>query len=95
MRFSPRSLVSVGPASLTLGAIIFVLALFWLGLPLLDLVELKTYDVRLSSRGPLPPSPTVVMAVIDEKSLDAEGRWPWPRSKIAALVDRCRGTARR
>src|SRR5256884_2578477 len=27
------------------------------------------------------------MAAIDEKSLDTEGRWPWPRSKIAALVD--------
>jgi adenylate cyclase len=27
------------------------------------------------------------MAVIDEKSLEAEGRWPWPRSKVAALVD--------
>ena len=26
------------------------------------------------------------MAVIDEESLDAEGRWPWPRSKIAALI---------
>jgi len=25
--------------------------------------------------------------VIDEKSLEAEGRWPWPRSKLAALVD--------
>jgi adenylate cyclase len=27
------------------------------------------------------------MALIDEKSLDAEGRWPWPRSQIARLVD--------
>jgi len=27
------------------------------------------------------------MALIDEKSLATEGRWPWPRSKIAALVD--------
>ena len=27
------------------------------------------------------------MAVIDEKSLDKEGRWPWPRSKIADLID--------
>ena len=27
------------------------------------------------------------MAVIDEKSLNMEGRWPWPRSKLAALVD--------
>src|SRR5439155_21412357 len=33
------------------------------------------------------PTPAVVIAAIDEKSLEAEGRWPWPRSKIAALVD--------
>jgi len=26
------------------------------------------------------------LAVIDEKSLDSEGRWPWSRSKIANLV---------
>jgi CHASE2 domain len=35
------------------------------------------------------------MAVIDERSLDAEGRWPWPRPKIAALFDALsRGGAR-
>ena len=28
-----------------------------------------------------------MLALIDEKSLDTEGRWPWPRSKFAALVD--------
>jgi adenylate cyclase len=72
--------------SLTLGAILFVLGLFWLGVPLLDFVELKTYDLRFASRGYLSPSPTVAMTVIDEDSLDAEGRWPWPRSKIAALI---------
>src|SRR5262249_31311212 len=38
-------------------------------------------------RGPLQPSPVVVLALIDEKSLDTEGRWPWPRSKLATLVD--------
>jgi adenylate cyclase len=27
------------------------------------------------------------MALIDEKSLDTEGRWPWPRSKIGTLVE--------
>jgi len=27
------------------------------------------------------------MALIDEKSLATKGRWPLPRSKIAALVD--------
>ena len=34
----------------------------------------------------MPPSPAVVIAAIDEKP-HAEGRWPWPRSKLAALVD--------
>jgi len=47
----------------------------------------KTYDLRFLSRGPLHPSPVVALAVIDEKSLDREGRWPWPRSKMASLVN--------
>src|SRR5437764_11445622 len=86
MRFL-KSLFSIHPASLTFGTILFVILLFQSGTPILDLIELKTYDLRLLSRGQLPPSPAVVMAVIDEKSLATEGRWPWPRSKIAALVD--------
>src|SRR5262249_51230814 len=46
----------------------------------------KTYDLRFLSRAPLQPSPAVVLALVDEKSLETEGRWPWPRSKMAALV---------
>lgn len=91
MRFvfrSPFSVEpSVRPASLTLGTVVLAVALFAVDTPILDLIELKAYDLRFHARGPLQPSPAVVMAVIDEKSLDAEGRWPWPRSKIAALVD--------
>jgi adenylate cyclase len=82
-----KSLFSIRPALLTLGTIVVVVVLFLSGTPIFDLIELKTYDLRFRSRGHVPPSPAVVMAVIDEKSLDAEGRWPWPRSKIAALVD--------
>jgi adenylate cyclase len=87
MRFSLKSLFSINPTSLTFGTALIVVILFWFGVPILDLVELKTYDLRFLSRGRRPPSAAVVMAVIDEKSLDREGRWPWPRSKIAALVD--------
>src|SRR5262245_50410432 len=82
-----KSLLSINPDFLTLGIIVVVVLLFLLGTPILELIELKSYDLRFLSRGHVPPSPSVVMAVIDEKSLDAEGRWPWPRSKIAALVD--------
>ena len=79
-----HNLLVVASSSLT---VLLVGALFSLGVPIFDLIELKTYDLRVRSRGDLRPSPAVTMAVIDEKSLDAEGRWPWPRSKIAALVE--------
>jgi adenylate cyclase len=64
-----------------------VLALFLIGVPILDIVELKTYDLRFLYRGPVKPSPHVVIAVIDEKSQDLEGRWPWPRTRIAKLIE--------
>jgi adenylate cyclase len=82
-----RRLASLNAGSLTFGSLLLVLAVWSVGTPILDLIELKTYDLRVRSRGTLRPSSAVTLAVIDEKSLDAEGRWPWPRSKIAALVD--------
>lgn len=87
MRAIFKSLFSINPVSLTLCTILVVIALFLLKITILDLIELKTYDLRFLSRGPMPPSPAVVIVAIDEKSLDSEGRWPWPRSRIAALVD--------
>jgi adenylate cyclase len=87
MRFSLKHIFSINPASLTFASIVLVLALFLTGIPILDMIELKTYDLRFVSRGHLTPSPAVVLALIDEKSLDKEGRWPWPRSKLARLVD--------
>src|SRR5262249_15887895 len=87
MRFPLKSFFSINPASLTLGTTLLSAILFLFGIPILDLIELKTYDLRFLSRGQLQPSPAVVMAMIDEKSLATEGRWPWPRAKLAALVD--------
>ena len=88
MRLNPKTILSISSVSLTAGTALFTVALFVLGVPLLELVELKTYDLRFRSRGALQPTPVVVLASIDEKSLNTEGRWPWPRSKIARLVDR-------
>lgn len=75
------------PVSLTAGTIGLVTALFALSPSLLEAIELNWLDLRFRARGPLEPSSAVVIAAIDEKSLDSEGRWPWPRSRIAALVD--------
>jgi adenylate cyclase len=87
MRISLRSIFSIRPASITVAVILLVALLFLTGTPILDMIELKTYDLRFRSRGRLEPSPAVVLAVVDEKSLETEGRWPWPRSRLAALVD--------
>ena len=82
-----KSLFSITPTSLTLLSIGAVVILFRSQVPVFELIELKTYDLRFLSRGQVQPSPAVVLTLIDEKSLDAEGRWPWPRSKFATLVD--------
>src|SRR5262245_62317506 len=82
-----KSLFSINPASLTLFSLLLVVMLFFSGPPIFELMELKTYDLRFLARGHVPPTPAVVLALIDEKSLATEGRWPWPRTKLAALVD--------
>ncbi len=84
MRSSWRPDVRITSTVLIVGGLLLAMRL---SVPLLELIELKTYDLRFLSRGPRTPSPAVALAVIDEKSLDIEGRWPWPRSRIAALVD--------
>ncbi|MBL8512004.1 MAG: CHASE2 domain-containing protein, partial [Betaproteobacteria bacterium] len=49
-------------------------------------LELQAYDTRLRTTMPEKIDPRVVIIDIDEKSLAAEGRWPWGRDKIARLV---------
>ena len=34
---------------------------------------------------------TIVIVDVDDVSLAKEGRWPWPRSKLAALVNQLQG----
>lgn len=52
-----------------------------------ELLELKTIDARFRGRPSVAAGKDIVIAVIDEKSLDEIGRWPWPRTTIARLVD--------
>lgn len=45
--------------------------------------DLKT---RASMSAQSPPEQRVVIVDIDERSLEAEGRWPWARQRIAELL---------
>jgi HD-GYP domain-containing protein (c-di-GMP phosphodiesterase class II) len=54
------------------------------------LAELRAYDLLLAGSPEPPPSADVALVGIDEESLSALGQWPWPRYRLAALVDRLR-----
>jgi adenylate cyclase len=57
-------------------------------LPVVSKIEHAAQDYVLTRlRGPRTPSGQVVIVAIDEKSVDAEGLWPWSRAKMARLVD--------
>ena len=50
-------------------------------------LENYTYDQRLQWTMPNTLDKRVVILDIDEKSLIEQGHWPWPRNKLAHLVD--------
>lgn len=87
MRRVFKRLVRINAATITICIVLLGMATyyFW-GVPFLDLMELKTLDLRFVSRGPIAPGSEVVLAVVDEKSLKEQGKWVWPRSKFAELV---------
>ena len=67
---------------------LFSLFIYSLDLPFFELLESKAYDFKVSLRDPRPVSGRVVIVAIDEPSLKREGRWPWPRSQYARLVNK-------
>jgi len=50
-------------------------------------LENLSYDMRLKWTMPGTLDRRVVIVDIDEKSLLEQGHWPWPRNKLAHLVD--------
>lgn len=45
------------------------------------------YDHLLAARSQTPPSDAVVLVGVDEASLAALGQWPWPRYRLALLLE--------
>ncbi|KAF0159070.1 MAG: adenylate cyclase [Syntrophaceae bacterium] len=82
-----KTLLQITPLKITIFVILVALALFLSDFQFLRLVELKTLDLRMASRGKIAPGDETVIAVIDEQSVSELGRWPWSRTTIARLVD--------
>lgn len=81
-----RKLFRIHPVTVTILLAALGIGLYLTEVPFLELMELKTIDLRFVSRGQIAHESDVVLAVIDEKSIDREGKWRWPRAKIADLV---------
>ena len=47
----------------------------------------KTLDMRFQLRGPITTDPNIVMIDADDPSAEVYGRWPWPRSVHAEMID--------
>ena len=56
-------------------------------IPFIDRFENIVYDARLRLTMASNVDPRIVIIDIDEKSLAAEGRWPWRRDKLGAMLD--------
>lgn len=62
-------------------------------IPLLEQLELLLYDARLRLTMPRTVDNRIVILDIDEKSLQerekgGEGHWPWPRDRLAFMLDK-------
>src|SRR5713226_3585275 len=53
----------------------------------LETMEMKLYDLRARLRTTPNVGQEIVIAGIDEQSIETIGRWPWPRSRMAEALD--------
>ena len=57
-------------------------------IPLLREIELKSYDWRSQLRQTLDSGRQIAIIAVDNNSISQFGRWPWPRSRMAELLDK-------
>ncbi|MEA3560731.1 MAG: adenylate/guanylate cyclase domain-containing protein [Candidatus Omnitrophota bacterium] len=72
-----------------LGLIILAIFLVFLfsRTSLMQVLELKALDWRFQLRKTRPISDKVILIGIDDPSIEALGRWPWPREYHAGLIE--------
>jgi class 3 adenylate cyclase/CHASE2 domain-containing sensor protein len=77
---------------LGIGATLIVLALQATGWLNQSRTELASLDTRatLFGRGSPPPSDEIAIVAIDDQAIDAVGRWPWHRERLAQALEELR-----
>lgn len=77
---------------LTAGALFtfFMSALFIINPHFLSMLELKVYDSIFRSSYSDSSSKAIIIVDIDEQSLSQFGQWPWPRYRVALMLEKIR-----
>ena len=70
---------------------ILITGLMLLSLSPIDALEDRLLDYRFKIRGTVKPPEDIIIAAIDEKSIDRLGRWPWDRDIMADVVKKLKG----
>lgn len=86
MRFMKFKLKIQGPFVIGMGITFLVMIFYFLDTAFFRFMELKSLDLKFQARGEIQPGNEVIIAAIDDKSLDELGRWPWSRDIQAELV---------
>ena len=88
MRFGIFRNVHLTSRSLGLFFTAVMMVTFFFQPDVIERLELVASDMRFIARGKRKAGNEVVIAAIDEKSIDQLGRWPWPYTLQADLVNR-------
>jgi adenylate cyclase len=83
---APRGTRSAGLALIAAVLVVLLCAVF-ADHPLLRGLETASLDLRFRLRGVRPPGPEVTVILIDDRSLDSFGRWPFSRALFARALD--------
>jgi len=70
-----------------LGVVVSLVVLLTFYMGWADSLEYKFYDMRAKLRSRAKAADNVVLIGIDDRSIREIGRWPWPRSYMAEMVD--------
>jgi adenylate cyclase len=80
-----KELAGIYATGLCLTLLVALLSVF--PTPAVQKSELALYDVMLANRTQAPQSNVPVVVGIDEDSLATFGQWPWPRYRLALLIE--------
>jgi adenylate cyclase len=83
-----RSSSASAGLGLALLALLLAHSTGWLPLRAVDALDAALYDQRLRAFAGARADARIAVVDIDERALAAVGRWPWPRERLATLVDR-------